>query len=456
MNSVQSIRKRFFHNEDGTIAIIVAILLPALIGFGVLAVDVGHYYSTRSGLQQATDISGLSVLVKMRDEDRVDVLNVGTAAARYHDDVVTVAEKNQPAAATGNVIDIGDVQFGNWDFTRKVFSVNGFIFPTNAVRINASLSAARANPVKALFGKLFKDHMDMSVSTVAVMPVPPAFHMLSADARGALEMHGDADIDVYTVQVNSSATNAFVLQADPQGIGAGYIGVNGGVSGGSHGAIVTGASALKDFLEELPEPTVLGCSETNYVTTDRIAVLEPGVYCGGLTITGADDVTLNPGLYVIKDGPLTIDATMAHKPIKGDDVLIYLVNEQAELKIEAGDFSIRAQRTGPWAGVALMATRGTDAPARHAINGNTTYVSGIFYTPNSKVELEGGKLNGVCRYLCFVSDTLKITNTLVNYSPALTRWTNPFGDTTLMPAEPPALQKTFRPYLLNELPAGPL
>ncbi len=449
MNSAQSMRPSFFQNEDGTIAIIVAILLPALIGFGVLAVDVGHYYSTRSGLQQATDISGLSVLVKMRDNDFVDTLSARTAAARYHSDVVTVAKKNQPQAATGNAIDGNDVQFGNWDFSSKVFTTDGSKYPTNAVRISASLSAARSNPVKALFGKLFKDHMDMSVDTMAVMPVPPAFHMLSPDASGAFEMHGAADIDARTVQVNSSATDAFVFQSDPGSIGAGFIRVTGDVSGGSDGAIVTGTPTIADFLKDLPEPTVRSCSETNYVTSGPVRVLHEGVYCGGLTITGAEDLTLNPGTYVIKDGPLTIDATMVDKFIKGDDVLIYLADEKAEINIQAGNFSIRAKRTGPWAGVALLAKRGANAPAKHTINGGTTYVSGIFYTPNSEVEFVGGKFNGVCRYLCVVSDTLKLTDTLVNYSPSLVRWLNPFGDASLMPAEPPALKKTFRPYLLN-------
>ncbi|CAN0500198.1 unnamed protein product, partial [Discosporangium mesarthrocarpum] len=132
------------------------------------------------------------------------------------------------------------------------------------------------------------------------------------------------------------------------------------------------------------------CSEHGFVTTGLNPVLEPGVYCGGLTITGADEVTLNPGKYVIKDGPLTIDATMANKPIKGEDVLIYLANKDAELNIVAGHFAIRAARTGQWAGVALMAARGSNAPAKIAIENARSHISGIFYAPNSKVELLGG------------------------------------------------------------------
>ena len=174
----------------------------------------------------------------------------------------------------------------------------------------------------------------------------------------------------------------------------------------------------------------------------------------GAEVTGADEVTLKPGIYIIKGGPLTVDATMANKPIKGDGVLIYLADEKAELNVQAGYLSLRAMRTGTWAGIALMAARGEDAPPKIHVSNTTFFGSGIIYVPETQAEIISTHFNGVCNYLCFVSDTLKLTDTKVNYGYFILRWTNPFGDTSVMPEEPPALKRNFRPYLINKAPLG--
>ena len=271
--------------------------------------------------------------------------------------------------------------------------------------------------MSTLFGKLFKDNVDVNVSSIAVMPVPPGFHMLSPDASGALEMHGSADIDVYTVQVNSRADDAFTFAARVGGIGAGQVAVTGGAAGTTNPKVVTGVKPVRDFLEDLPQPEVGSCTHTGFVTNEPRPTLQPGVYCGGLTITGAQEVTFEGGdeAFVIKGGPLIIDASMRGKEIKGENVLIYLADEQAELQVDGGRFSLRAKDAGPWAGVVIMSARGVDAPEKHVISNATTFFSGIFYAPDSKVESANAHMNGTCVYLCFVSSTLKLTTTYVNY-----------------------------------------
>ncbi|MCP5080695.1 MAG: hypothetical protein GY948_03250 [Alphaproteobacteria bacterium] len=429
-------------------ATIVAFTLPVLIGFGVLAIDVGHFYSVRTQLQQSADFSALSVLTKLRDEARVDFLNVSQARIQYREAAVAAAKKNLPPAATNAAVRDYDVLFGKWDFNRERFLLRGELFPVNAVRVQAQMNRWRANPVKTMFGKIFKNDVDVNVSSIAVMPVPPSFHMLSPDASGALEMHGSADIDVYAVQVNSEADDAFVLTAREFGIGALEVAVTGGAPGVTHSRVVTGVKPVGDFLNDLPEPSFSGCRYNGFVTSDPRPVLEPGVYCGGLTITDAAEVTLNEGTYIIKEGPLVVDASMGGKEIKGDNVLIYLADEKAEMQIDGGNFSIRAKKTGKWAGIAIMAARGADAPPKHVFASTRAYFSGIFYTPDSQVEFTGGGLDGNCVYLCFVSNTLKLTSTYVNYAYSIAK--NPFGGAVTLPAEPPSLKKNFRPYLLNE------
>jgi len=47
-------------NQAGATAIIVAITLPMLIGFGALAVDVGYMYVNKNELQNVADAAALA------------------------------------------------------------------------------------------------------------------------------------------------------------------------------------------------------------------------------------------------------------------------------------------------------------------------------------------------------------------------------------------------------------
>ena len=53
-------------------------------------------------------------------------------------------------------------------------------------------------------------------------------------------------------------------------------------------------------------------------------VLKPGVYCGGLAIGSGFDVELEPGVYVIKDGPLFVDGDAR---LTGSHVGFYFTGE---------------------------------------------------------------------------------------------------------------------------------
>ncbi|MGI0490012.1 hypothetical protein ACN4EK_31775 [Pantanalinema rosaneae CENA516] len=63
---------------------------------------------------------------------------------------------------------------------------------------------------------------------------------------------------------------------------------------------------LRDPLASRAAPAVGACTETGLVVRSR-RTLTPGVYCGGIRIEQGAEVTLDPGLYVIKDGPLAVE-----------------------------------------------------------------------------------------------------------------------------------------------------
>ncbi len=449
MTRVQKLKSNFWKNEDGATAITLSMVFPILLGFGVLAVDVGHFYSEKSRLQQAADLAGLSVLAKIRDDGEANTKYVSEANAHYRTPLREYAQRNLPADVGSQAIGHYDIWFGQWNFEKDWLVPFANRAPANAVWVNASLAEARGNPVSTFFGKIYQDFVDVNVRSMSVIPIPHSYHILSPDAEPAMQITGHGDLDTITLQVNSDAGNALHL-ARSRSYGGVRADVTGGTTGPTGGELVSGVNPVADFLEDLPAPSVGGCSETGYVTSGPTPELDGGVYCGGLTITGADSVTLKPGIYVIKGGPLRIDASMAHKPIKGDGVLIYLADEHAELRLDGGAVSVRAPKTGEWAGVAIMSARGDDAPTLHRIVDTALYISGIFYAPGSRVEFAQGGFNSVCRYLCFVSDTLQITDTFINSGPFMAGRLNPFADGASLPAEPPTLKQNMRPYLADK------
>ena len=53
-------------------------------------------------------------------------------------------------------------------------------------------------------------------------------------------------------------------------------------------------------------PDVAACDFNNTMLVNSQAMtLDPGVYCGGITIKGTAKVTFEPGIYVLRDGGLT-------------------------------------------------------------------------------------------------------------------------------------------------------
>jgi hypothetical protein len=66
---------------------------------------------------------------------------------------------------------------------------------------------------------------------------------------------------------------------------------------------VTGIAPVKDPLAHLNAPSIGSCDHTNYsLGPIGIGTLYPGVYCGGITITGLAVLHLQPGTYVIRGG----------------------------------------------------------------------------------------------------------------------------------------------------------
>lgn len=80
-----------------------------------------------------------------------------------------------------------------------------------------------------------------------------------------------------------------------------------------------------------------------------IVVLSPGVYCGGILIGGNASVELEPGVYVLRDGPLYVTENAR---LYGRNVGFYFKGDSATLYFDAQtSISLTAPATGTLAGL---------------------------------------------------------------------------------------------------------
>jgi hypothetical protein len=88
--------------------------------------------------------------------------------------------------------------------------------------------------------------------------------------------------------------------------------------------------------------------------------LDPGTYCGGLTITGKANVTLRGGIYVMKDGPLIVDKDAS---LSGVDVAFYFTGDKGGLLFDKKTtISLTAPTTGTMAGLLMSEERAVSSP----------------------------------------------------------------------------------------------
>lgn len=140
-----------------------------MLGFmmlGGVAVDVSNAYAMKSRLQSIADASALAAVMQIDDRD------AARAAA------VTLAARNMPEDANGNVILSSDVRFGVWDADTGDFVEVSDDEPAEAVQILAGRTLDRGNAVPTYLVRLVgRNEWELGAASVATTssraPVTP-------------------------------------------------------------------------------------------------------------------------------------------------------------------------------------------------------------------------------------------------------------------------------------------
>lgn len=368
--------RRFGASRSGGVATTLGLALPLLIGVTALGVDGGILYHRHAVLQTVSDVSAISgalALAQGHDAAVAEALAIASNNG-YPTGVrgATITPNHPPAsgARAGDMTAVEVIVVGpQRPFMSRLFHPEDYVLRTRSV---ASFTIQPGcilalNPAGA---------RTVSVSGSAELKVPGCDIYANSNAVGAVGASGAGSIDVKSISTPGTVTGKKIVAQ----------------------SIVTGPQ-----VETLPNPYAnvrIPPAGTCMPAPPPLKTftLSPGRYCGGLNISGAIEVTLLPGVYVIDGGDLRIGGGK----VTGDGVTFILTSYTAAPPASvtiggSSDVYLTAPATGEYAGIVFYADPKTPTGTVQSFQGGgDQYIGGAIVAPTSVIHYGGsrGALSG--------------------------------------------------------------
>lgn len=404
-------------SRRGTIVVLVAACLTVLLVCAAISLDGGGLLEQRRKAQATADAAAMaaaeSVFRNYPANQGQDPYNWANdrghevaAANGFTDDgtntIVTVhvsPEKYMGGPNKGQTLPAGYAEVVVQRNQKRYFSA---IIGTGSIPITAR-AVARGKWAPAFIGIHVLDLHEPSA--------------LRATGGGLGNVSGGA-----AVIVNSDAAEAAVTTGGSS-LTADNFSIVGGTSGeGFHGEVHTGMEPQPDPLRALPQPNSADyANQSNGPKhySNGSKTISPGVYNGGITITGQANVTMQPGIYYMKgggfsfsgQGNLVANGVMIYNDPQGPSDNISLSGSNG------GSVTMTPPTTGTYKGMTLFQERTAENTMNISGNGGF-YVTGTFYTANSLMNVTGnGDAHIGSQYISRLLDLNGTGNMLIDYNP---------------------------------------
>ncbi len=414
MNSRHSIRpngllSRFVRDQRGVSAIIFALVLPALIGFVGISVEVGLWFARKRSLQAAADAGAMAgALVLYQGGTWASAQTAASDFAVRNGAVAANVTSNNPPTSGAYTADTTAVEVLLTESQTLLFSA---VFLSTAVTVNARAVARAGTQALGCVVAL-----DSSASA--------AVHL---DSNAEMELNGCG------LTVNSSSSNALQmdsnseLEADFARITGNYD-LNGNATLGSTPA-TTGATATADPYADLTNPTPSGaCTETNYsLGANQTDTIGPGRYCGGFSMSSNSSATMTAGTYYIDGGTFSMSSNTVLTATSGVTIILTGSGaDWAEININSNAvINITAPTSGTYEGIAIMQDQDAPSTATNTLNSNVVItVTGALYFPNTQLQMDSNSViqstgGGTSGCGLIVADTISMnSNAAINLNSA--------------------------------------
>lgn len=371
MSNTSTPAKQIGRGERGQTLIMVAAMLPVLLGVTGLAVDVGMLYHHKRRMQTAADAGALAGAHEMWRSRLTKIVPSGRTESGTngfsHGGSTVVNVYHPPISGYY----IGNTRYVEVQIQQPSPTYFMSIFGFNDVDINArAVAGAGANGQHCIYA------LDPSM--------PSAFR---ADSSSIL----DANCGV---MVNSTSSSAMHLTSSAN-VTASVVNVHGDYVQESSSVVTptpnTYVDTEADPLSYLQPPTYSGCNHTNWERDSGTHTLNPGVYCNGIRLKNDARANLNPGEYIILGGGITLESNAW---IVGTDVFFYLTGSST-YPYKPLDFQssaqvrLKAPTTGPYAGILFFQDRTMASYHENRLASSVnSFIEGAVYLPTQVLVLE--------------------------------------------------------------------
>ena len=354
---------KFWSDKRGGIAVPLAIGATALMMVAGGTIDVGMMVKKQSTLQGLADSAALASAKQLAISNvtQSQVASVATAFVRQNaetaDSVQVKVETDLKSKVAVQVTEVWQPVFAhlfNDQVTPIVADSTARVYGTGSVCVlgldETSTQTIRLNQSAKLTAN--------SCNVVS-----------NSEHSESLVVGGNATM---------SATNIYTA--------GGYVGATSAFSP----TPVEDARKMDDPLADRPAPSFAGCDHVDYAVSAGTTTLSPGVYCGGLTVSGNAEVTFNSGTYIVKDGPL---AVVGKAKIFGKNVGFYLTGTDAAIQFAVmSSVSLTAPDDGALAGLLFYEDRSVPMSLTHRIGSDDArLLLGTVYLPRGTLLVDANK-----------------------------------------------------------------
>jgi hypothetical protein len=371
-----------------------AVLIPILVLFCGLSVDVGMLELKQMQLQSAADSAAISAELE--------------------------AERN-----TGNWVSVAQQEAAAHGFTNGSNNVTVSVGqqPSSgayAGRYDA-LYATVQQKVKTYFMGTFNGgYVTLSAQGVAL--ITPCVFLTGTGTLQQYTLDGvTGDFKgatcPFNINTNMETSNDNVV---PEALNIAGPAANSSIAGYEYPPPNYNAPAVTDPLSYLTEPTFSGtCDHTSYslYNVSSNTTLNPGNYCKGMNITNST-ATLNPGLYIITGG-----GTWYNSTVTGSGVTLFFTSGggssgDGKFILSQSTVTLSAPTTGSLAGILVFTDRTwTHTNPQDVDVTQTTFTGdGIWYLPSTGIWIYNSSTMKGTNYFGLVADNMTAAGTSVQMS----------------------------------------
>jgi hypothetical protein len=342
----------------------VALLLPLLLAFVALAVDVGLFYVQLGDLQATAAAAAAGAAVDLRDDP------YGTA--------LRLAEANMSSTVHGPVLERNQIEVGYWNGALRTFSANAT--PANAVRVTTRKTRGTNWLVGATLGL---NPLNLSSQATAVL-LPELSGAMSS--RSSITMSGKATTGSYDSRVGpfnfrSPGSNGDLVANDSISL-TGSVRIRGSLR--ADNISVGGSASVSGSRSDLRRPLTLPSVDTAAIRNDNDNAALPPIIKGNkpvpvvdanrnFTLNGNVNYSMPPGEYYFNDFSVGGQAVLT---VSGPTTIYVTGN----LDTSGGNMINSSQLPN---NMRILMTGGT---AR--INAGVSFY-GLFYGPDTSITMNG-------------------------------------------------------------------